>query len=184
MRFKKIIIISIVLLSSCQENFSPKPLGFFRIDLAETNYTSIKKNCSYQFLANTKAELMEGNIECWYNIFYPDHNATIYLTYKELNNNLAPIIEESHKLAYDHSIKSDGIIETVYENKENNVYGVLYDIHGNSASNLQFFATDSLKHFLRGSLYFNTVPNADSLQPVKTYIKKDLETLIESLTWS
>jgi len=184
MRFKKIIIISIVLLSSCQENFSPKPLGFFRIDLAETNYTSIKKNCSYQFLANTKAELMEGNIECWYNIFYPDHDATIYLTYKELNNNLAHLIEESHKLAYDHSIKSDGIIETVYENKENNVYGVLYDIHGNSASNLQFFATDRSKHFLRGSLYFNTVPNADSLQPVKTYIKKDLQTLIESLTWS
>ena len=184
MRFKKIIIIGIVLLSSCQENFSPKPLGFFRIDLAETNYTTIKKNCSYQFLANTKAELIEGNTECWYNIFYPAHDATIYLTYKELNNNLAHIIEESHKLAYDHSIKSDGIIETVYENKENNVYGVLYDIHGNSASNLQFFATDSSKHFLRGSLYFNTVPNADSLQPVKTYIKKDLQTLIESLTWS
>ena len=81
-----------------------------------------------------------------------DHNDD---TYKELNNNLAPIIEESHKLAYDHSIKSDGIIETVYENKENNVYGVLYDIHGNSASNLQFFATDSSKHFLRGSLYFS-----------------------------
>jgi len=184
MRFKKIIIIGIVLLSSCQENFSPKPLGFFRIDFAETNYTTTKKNCSYQFLANTKAELIEGNTECWYNIFYPAHDATIYLTYKELNNNLAHIIEESHKLAYDHSIKSDGIIETVYENKENNVYGVLYDIHGNSASNLQFFATDSSKHFLRGSLYFNTVPNADSLQPVKTYIKKDLQTLIESLTWS
>ena len=169
---------------SLQSFFSPKPLGFFRIDLAETNYTTTKKNCSYQFLANTKAELIEGNTECWYNIFYPAHDATIYLTYKELNNNLAPIIEESHKLAYDHSIKSDGIIETVYENKENNVYGVLYDIHGNSASNLQFFATDSSKHFLRGSLYFNTVPNADSLQPVKTYIKKDLQTLIESLTWS
>ena len=69
-------------------------------------------------------------------------------------------------------------------NEENKVYGVLYDIHGNSASNLQFFATDSIENFLRGSLYFNTIPNADSLQPVKDYIKEDLQNLIESLKWS
>ena len=63
------------------------------------------------------------------------------------------------------------------------MYGILYDIHGNSASNLQFFVTDSSNHFLRGSLYFNAIPNSDSLQPIKEYIKEDLEVLMESVTW-
>ena len=92
----------------------------------------------------------------------PRHNATIHLTYKTLNTNLGSIIEESHKLAYDHAVKSDGIIEKEYRNDKNQVYGILYDIYGNSASNLQFFVTDSTNHFLRGSLYFNTIPNSDS----------------------
>ncbi len=169
---------------SCSQDYSPKPLGYFRIDLEEQVYTLAENNCNYKFLNNTQAELSQGNGDCWYNIYYPKHEATIYLTYKELNNNLAQIIEESHKLAYDHSVKSDGIIEKAYENIENQVFGVLYEIHGNSASNLQFFATDSVDNFIRGSLYFNTIPNADSLQPIKEYIKEDLQVLIESLQWS
>jgi hypothetical protein len=44
--------------------------------------------------------------------------------------------------------------------------------------------TDSIEHFLRGSLYFNETPNADSLLPVKQYIKEDFITLMESLKWS
>lgn len=184
MKIKHLLTLCVITLSSCHQDYSPKPLGYFRIELAETKYTEINDNCSYQFLKNNLTELIAGNYECWYNIYYPKHKATVYLTYKKLEDNLAAIIEETHKLAYDHSVKSDGIIETVYENKHNNIYGVLYDIHGNSASNLQFFATDSTEHFLRGSLYFNTVPNSDSLQPIKMYIKKDLQTLIESLKWS
>lgn len=184
MKIKILLISLILLLSSCSEDYSPKPLGHFRIDFAEKEYETFSSNCSYQFSLPTNTRIITGKKECWYNIYYPNHDATIYLTYKILDSNLASIIEESHKLAYDHSIKSDGIIEKVYMNEENKVYGVLYDIHGNSASNLQFFATDSIENFLRGSLYFNTIPNADSLQPVKDYIKEDLQNLIESLKWS
>jgi gliding motility-associated lipoprotein GldD len=184
MKIKFLIISLVLLLSSCSEDFSPKPLGYFRIELVENEYETFESNCSYAFSLSTQAQIINGKKECWYNIYYPNHDATIYLTYKTLDSNLASIIEESHKLAYDHSIKSDGIIEKVYLNEDAKVYGVLYDIHGNSASNLQFFVTDSSEHFLRGSLYFNTIPNADSLQPVKDYIKEDLQNLIESLKWS
>ena len=184
MKTKHILPLFLLILASCTEDYSPKPLGYFRIDLQDKEYQLEDNECAYQFLTNKQAKLIEGKGDCWYNIHYPNHDATIYLTYKKLNNNLGTIIEESHKLAYDHSVKSDGIIETVYKNEENNVYGVLYDIHGNSASNLQFFVTDSTEHFLRGSLYFNTVPNADSLQPIKEYIKDDLQILMESLKWS
>ena len=171
------------LLISCKENYSPKPLGYFRIDLSKKNYNSFKSNCSFNFLKALDAIIIKGENECWYNIYYPHHDATIYLTYKKLNSNLGSIIEESHKLAYEHAVRSDGIIEKEYRNDKNRVYGILYDIHGNSASNLQFFVTDSSNHFLRGSLYFNTIPNSDSLQPIKQHIKDDLQILIESLNW-
>lgn len=170
--------------SSCSDEFTPKPLGFFRIQLKQKEYRPSNLNCNYQFNINTNTKLEQGKGNCWYNIYYPKHNATLYLTYKSLNNNLAQIIEESHKLAYDHAIKSDGIIEKTYTNYQNKVFGLLYDIHGNSASNLQFFATDSISHFIRGSLYFNNIPNADSLQPVKEFIKDDIEVLFESLKWN
>lgn len=184
MKNKFILLHLCILLSACSDNYTPKPLGYFRIDLAEKEYELFNNNCSYEFLIPKNSQVINGKKDCWFNINYPQHNATIYLTYKALNSDLAPIIEESHKLVYDHSIKSDAIVETVYLNDQNKVYGILYDIHGNSASNLQFFATDSTNHFLRGSLYFNNIPNADSLQPVKDYIKEDLEVLIESLNWN
>jgi gliding motility-associated lipoprotein GldD len=184
MKIKFLLIGLIAILSSCSKNYSPKPLGYFRIDLSEKEYQIFHSNCSYQFLSPKDVKIINGKNNCWYNIYYPSHDATIYLTYKMLDSNLASVVEESHKLAYDHAVRSDGIIEKVYVNEKEQVYGVLYDIHGNSASNLQFFVTDSTSHFLRGSLYFNTIPNSDSLQPVKDYIKEDLQTLIESLKWS
>jgi len=184
MKIKHLLALALLILSACNDDYSPKPIGYFRIGMDKSEYVQTESECAYRFLANKQAKLTKGKGYCWYNINYSTHNATIYLTYKKLDNDLASIIEESHKLAYDHSVKSDGIIEKVYENEKNNVYGVLYDIHGNSASNLQFFATDSTEHFLRGSLYFNTIPNADSLQPVKEYLKEDIQILMESLKWS
>ena len=177
------LLIFICLLISCTEEYSPKPLGYFRIDLSEKNYNLFNSNCSFNFLRASDTKIIQDKNDCWYNIEYTRHNATIHLTYKTLNTNLGSIIEESHKLAYDHAVKSDGIIEKEYRNDKNQVYGILYDIYGNSASNLQFFVTDSTNHFLRGSLYFNTIPNSDSLQPIKQHIKEDLQVLIESLKW-
>ena len=70
-----------------------------------------------------------------------------------------------------------------YEDKEKSVYGVLYEIKGNAASSVQFYATDSTKHFLRGALYFNTVPNKDSLAPAIQFVEEDIIHLIETLSW-
>ncbi|MDR2937387.1 MAG: gliding motility lipoprotein GldD, partial [Prevotellaceae bacterium] len=62
-------------------------------------------------------------------------------------------------------------------------HGYIYEIGGNAASNAQFYVTDSTRHFLRGSLYFNTHPNVDSLQPVIEYITEDIYHLIETTKW-
>jgi len=68
-------------------------------------------------------------------------------------------------------------------NPARNVYGVLYDIKGDAASNIQFIATDSTNHYLRGALYFRAAPNEDSLAPLVKFARKDIEHLIETLRW-
>ncbi len=55
----------------------------------------------------------------------------------------------------------------------------VYELKGESASNIQIFITDSTRHFVTANLYFNTRPKPDSLAPAVDYIKKDLL----SLSW-
>ena len=60
---------------------------------------------------------------------------------------------------------------------------IFYELDGSTATNAQFFITDSTKHFLRGSLYFNSTTNQDSIAPVLAFLKIDMLKLIESLEW-
>ena len=63
------------------------------------------------------------------------------------------------------------------------MHGILYDLKGNTASNVQFVLTDSTKHFFRGALYFNNVPNKDSIAPMSDYIREDIIHIMESFEW-
>jgi gliding motility-associated lipoprotein GldD len=100
-----------------------------------------------------------------------------------VNNDLGKHIENSHYFANKHQIKATGLEETVIARDSAKVYGLLFDISGNTASSLQFYLTDSTHHFLRGSLYFNSVPNIDSLKIVVDFIRKDVLHLINTAAW-
>ncbi|WP_372639474.1 gliding motility lipoprotein GldD [Ancylomarina sp.] len=192
LRHSRIIIYSLLLIFaclplSCKEKPMPKPRGYFRIDFPEKKYETWNHNYPFSFeylkgahVVKDKSRLAE---KYWLNVEYPSYNATLHLSYKEVNENLEKYLEDSHSLVYKHAIKADAIDVTNYIDMQKNVYGLVYRIQGNAASSLQFIATDSLKHFLRGSLYFNNHPNPDSLAPVIQYIDKDIEHLMESLKW-
>lgn len=119
----------------------------------------------------------------WYNIVFPVFDATIYLSYKKVSNNLDVYVEDSRILAYKHTPKAEAIDESIVVRKEVPLYGIIYDLKGNTASSLQFFLTDSIHNFLRGSLYFNTVPEKDSLAPIIQFLRQDLDTMIASFSW-
>ena len=68
-------------------------------------------------------------------------------------------------------------------NEKSKVYGMMYEVEGNAASNAQFYVTDSTNHFLTASLYFDTRPNYDSILPAVDYVKKDMINLLETLQW-
>ena len=80
-------------------------------------------------------------------------------------------------------MRADAIDEQYYENPEHHVYAILYNVAGDVATSVQFYATDSVSRFLRGTLYFYCVPNADSLAPAIDYFSKDIVHLIETLEW-
>jgi gliding motility-associated lipoprotein GldD len=93
-------------------------------------------------------------------------------------------MEQTYKLNIkSHIALADAIDQQVYNNQENKVYGILYDLKGNTASAVQFYVTDSVNHYLRGSLYFSAEPNADSLAPVIEFFRADILHLIETLKW-
>ncbi len=184
MNIKKLyFLLIIVLCISCKERYSPKPNGYLRIDFQEKKYKLFKpENCTFSFMASEYFQLInKGN--CWIDLIYPKHNATIHITYKDIENDLNKLLEDSRNMVYKHTIKADAINEKLYLNNNQKIYGTLYDIKGEAASSVQFHLTDSLNHFIRGALYFNTNINYDSLAPIINYLRDDVLNIMESLTW-
>ncbi|MGE0569032.1 MAG: gliding motility lipoprotein GldD, partial [Bacteroidia bacterium] len=125
----------------------------------------------------------QGDEKCWYNLSYPKFKATVHLSYKPVENNISSYIEDSRNFAVKHQIKATGMNESVIIRDSARVFGLMYDIEGNTASSLQFYITDSTKHFMRGALYFDARTNIDSLKIVIDFIRQDILHLIETASW-
>jgi gliding motility-associated lipoprotein GldD len=177
-----LIIIILAAFSSCKDEVLPKPSGQLRLDYPEAEYASFSNHCPFEFDMNASAIIKEEK-ECGFTIEYPKMKATIYLTYKSVNNNIDALLRDAQKLTYKHVIKADDISEQPFMNNESKVYGMFYQVNGNAATNSQFYATDSVKHFVMGSVYFYAKPNYDSIMPATSYIKNDMQRLIETLKW-
>lgn len=185
-----VFVLTILLCFSCGETPVPKPKGFLRLDYPQAQYQEIDADLPFVFEKNTLAEPVKkvktGSKDLSYgvNIDYPTLKGTIYLTYIEVtDDNLIPLIRDSQNLTQEHTLKADAIEGDFYENKNHRVYGMFYEIGGNAASQSQFYVTDSINHFLNGSLYFYAKPNYDSILPAADYLKKDIKHIMETLRW-
>lgn len=181
------IVLLTTILFGCKQNYTPKPRGYFRIDLPEKEYRTTPNELLYSFEYSKYSFLQEHSNSpkkhYWINIVYPKLNAKVHLSYKPVENSINAYTEDAREFVYKHTIKADAISETPYVNIEKKVYGLMYEIKGDAASNSQFYITDSVNHFLRGALYFNAVPNKDSLAPVINYINADIKHIIETFNW-
>ncbi|MGB0881230.1 MAG: gliding motility lipoprotein GldD, partial [Polaribacter sp.] len=127
--------------------------------------------------------LVKNETKDWLKITYPNLKASIDITYRPIKNNLVELLTEAEKLVFKHTVKAEQILPKDFINKEKRVFGSVYDITGNAASQIQFHATDSTTHFIKGALYFYTKPNYDSILPAVDFIKKDIVRIMESLEW-
>lgn len=184
-----IFAVAVLLSVSCNENYAPKPRGYFRIKFPEKAYQKYAGPCPFSFeypsYAVMAADTSRNAQPCWHNINLPEFNATIHISYHPIRSasTLNELSEDSRTFAFKHTSKATSIDEARINNPEKKIYGVYYSIEGNTASFAQFFLTDSSRHYLRAALYFNEEPRADSIKPVLSFIKKDIDVMIKSFNW-
>jgi gliding motility-associated lipoprotein GldD len=186
-----LLLIVPVALFSCGDDdedvSAPKPKGYFRISFPAKKYQKYDTLCPFTFDYPVYAQIVpdkDKNAEpCWMNLDFPRFNATVHLSYKSVNGNVGKYLEDSRSLAVKHTIKADAIEEQPVIRDSSKVYGLIYEIEGNAASSVQFYLTDSTKHFLRGALYFNSRPNKDSLGIVIDFIRDDIHHMIQTFEW-
>lgn len=181
------LLASIFLLNSCGQDPVPKPRGYFRLALPEKAYRTFDPPCPYKFDVPEQAIILPSRSaedSCWLNVHMPKYKQTIHITYKEVGADLFQLIEDAHGFKSKHQVKADRVENIRVINSVAKVYGNIFNIEGNVASPMQFYLTDSVEHFVYGAMYFNMVPNADSLDPVIQRSKEDLQYLVESFRWT
>lgn len=188
---RKIVSILAVaaLLVSCGKASAPKPYGYYRITVPDTAYVDFDKSYPtypYTFALSRNAVVKprdDVSEPYWINLVYPALDATVHCSYKPVQNNLRELTDDALEFVYRNASFANAIPEQDYMHPEARVYGVLFDLEGNTASSCQFFVTDSTNHFFRASVYCNCPPNADSLAPVYEYLRKDVVKMVESFEW-
>ena len=181
--FKNITLFFIVaLLVSCSKDSQPKPYGELRLEYPNPQYKKFEA-CHYGFDFSDFATISDAKKPCWYYIDYPKMKAKVFITYFPIKNDFLLHVKESEKMVYEHTIKASSIDTKSFTYPDRKVYGNFYELKGQTASNIQFYITDSTKHYVTGNLYFNTRPKPDSLAPAVKYIKNDLLHLIDTFHW-
>ena len=174
---------------ACNHVSTPKPYGYYRITLPDTSYVPFVARYPrypYSFALSQNAVVQPRNDvdePYWINLFYPALNATIHCSYKPVRNNLRELTNDALEFVYRNASFANAIPEQDYAHPEAHVYGVLFDLEGNTASSCQFFVTDSTRNFFRASVYCNCQPNSDSLAPVYNYLRKDVIRMVETFEW-
>jgi gliding motility-associated lipoprotein GldD len=176
------LLIPFFLFFSCSTDALPKPKAYLRLSYEEPTYKKLELERPYVFETSNKT-VVKNLPNNWLKILYPDLKASIDITYREVEGNLKMLLMDSEKLVFKHTQKAEQIGSKNFVNFKKNVFGTIYDITGNAASQIQFHLTDSTNHFIKGALYFYARPNYDSIFPAVSYLKKDILRLIETTEW-
>lgn len=188
-----ILFLFAIAFSSCSpdEVFTPRPRGYFRIALPEKKYVTYGDSSSpYTMEIPEYSQMFRSSApnapSTWKDLYFGNFKATLYLSYHEITSDslFAQLINQSWEMTEAHHEMSQALKDSLILRPEDRVFGTVIELGGSAASLVQFYLTDSVKNFVRGSLYFYAVPNKDSLKPVVDYIKQDVFHIVETLKWT
>jgi len=186
------LLVLLLFCFSCGEEYIPKPKAELRLEYPRAKYIDANLELPFSFEKNLLAtkmvskELKAPTKSYGVNLEYPTLKGTIFLTYKAIEKdekNLKAFLRDAQKFTLEHTKKADEIPAYPFEDSKREVYGMLSEVKGNVASPAQFYVTDSVNHFLTGSLYFLAKPNYDSILPAADYLQKDIKRIMETVTW-
>jgi gliding motility-associated lipoprotein GldD len=184
-----LVVVVSLLITGCDQDYTPKPRGYFRIDFPEKKYIAFDTTYPYRFeypvYARVIPDTRATSEPYWINVDFPQYNGRIHISYKPVHENLNVFLEDSRTFVVKHIPKADAINDSLIYRPDDRVFGLIYYIEGTqAASSCQFFLTDSASRFLRGALYFNVAPNNDSLAPVIDFIREDIRHMIRTFQWN
>lgn len=206
-----LIMICCIFFAACNSPYVSKKRGYYTIDLPKHQYKKFDQpGFPYEFEYPVYASVMQdsnyfdNNPEnaYWRNIDFPLLHARIFLSYKEIGGKALYKIKQSngqYKDSFSINIfdkmvadaftltnKNDVVSNSINDSlirTPNGIHGVFFKVGGNAATAKQFFLSDTTKNFIRGALYFDVTPNADSLKPVQDFLQKDMEHIINTFKW-
>jgi gliding motility-associated lipoprotein GldD len=183
----------LVILTACNSDFVQRERGYYKIDLPDKKYQVFNRpGFPYTFEYPVYGNIIQDSLffdekaenPYWINVDFPQFEGRLHLSYKEVGpNKFDSLVNDAFTLSYKQHTSRASAIQSNPFTTPNNISGIYFTLKGNAATANQFFATDSVKHFLRGALYFNAPPNEDSLRPVNAFLRQDLEHLINTLQW-
>ncbi len=186
-------IVITVLLAACNSDYTIKPRGYFKINFPQKAYQPFQQGgFPYTFEYPTYAKVVQDTTffeqkpenPYWLNVDFPQFGGRIHLSYKAIGkNNFDSLVNDAFTLSYKQHTYKASAIDPIPFTTPNGISGVYFSLRGNTATAHQFFITDSVRHFVRGALYFSATPNEDSLRPVNDFLRQDMEHLINTLEW-
>lgn len=189
----RFFILFLFLIAACNSDYPYRPRGYFKIDLPQKSYQKFDRpGFPYTFEYPTYARIIQDSLffeqrpenPYWINVDFPQFGGRIHLSYKQIGpNKFDSLVNDAFTLSYKQHTYKASAIEPEPFTTPNGSAGVYFTLKGNTATANQFFITDSVKHFLRGALYFSATPNEDSLQPVNAFLKQDVQHLINTVQW-
>ena len=194
---KRILIAFLVvtMLYACKEEgvFTPKPRMFPRVEFPEKSYDEFDfEACHFTFKKPKYATIKTGisffgekaKDPCWFDLEIKELNTSLHFSYTKIDekNTLEKHVTDAFKIIEEHTAKADYREEALIENK-NGVKELMFNLEGPVASPINFFLTDTTSHFVRASLYFNSVVNPDSTQIVLDFVSKDVDEILNTFAW-
>lgn len=192
MKFLFTAIIAVLVYSSCNSPYTPRPKGYFKIPFPPKEYKVFDEpGYPYSFEYPVYAQISKDTSffgeapenPWWVNIDFPQFHGKLYVSYKSVGNyKLDKLVADAFNMTGKHTVKASSIDDSLMVTP-NQVHGIFFKVGGDVATANQFFLTDSTRHFLRGSLYFDATPNQDSLAPVNAFLTEDMRHMINTFRW-
>ncbi|MBQ9417961.1 MAG: hypothetical protein IJU19_05195 [Bacteroidales bacterium] len=185
------LLLATCLLAACRTDHpTPRPRAYLRIDTPQPAYRTLDTASlpfTFDISRYASADLKRSTPrETWLDIVYPQWNAVVFLSHHRIASpaDLRGQTDTALRLLESHYQFASGVAEQSYTDAPNHLSATVYHLGGSKvASTCQFWATDSLHHFLRGALYLDRTPDNDSLAPIIHFIQTDIDRLVETLRW-
>jgi gliding motility-associated lipoprotein GldD len=199
-------------LTACNSTYTSKKKGYYKIDFPERKYVSFhKEGFPYTFEYPAYANIIQDSTyfdsspenPYWINIDFPQFGGRIFLSYKIIGgkaiykvkqmdgkykdsvgiNVFDKMVNDAFNLTNKNQVVTTAIKDSLMHTP-NSVTGIFFTVGGNAATAKQFFLSDTTQNFIRGALYFDVTPNADSLRPVQDFLQTDISHLINTFRWT